>query len=35
VCGIAGFAGMDLSEDDTNHRLRAMCDAIEHRGPDS
>jgi asparagine synthase (glutamine-hydrolysing) len=33
MCGIAGFAGR-LSGDASAERLRAMCDAIVHRGPD-
>jgi asparagine synthase (glutamine-hydrolysing) len=35
MCGIAGFAGIDLPEELARERLRAMCDAIVHRGPDS
>ena len=35
MCGIAGFAGMDISLDVTKGKVRAMCDAIVHRGPDS
>ena len=35
MCGIAGFAGIELPADEATRRLRAMCDAILHRGPDS
>ena len=35
MCGIAGFVGLPLGDDDAAQRLRAMCDAILHRGPDS
>jgi asparagine synthase (glutamine-hydrolysing) len=35
VCGIVGFAGMGLRSEEARGRLRAMCDAIQHRGPDS
>ena len=35
MCGIAGFAGIDLPAEETTRRLQAMCDAILHRGPDS
>jgi asparagine synthase (glutamine-hydrolysing) len=35
MCGIAGFAGIVLPADEATARLRAMCDAIQHRGPDS
>jgi asparagine synthase (glutamine-hydrolysing) len=35
MCGIAGFAGIRLPTEDANARLRAMCNAIQHRGPDS
>jgi asparagine synthase (glutamine-hydrolysing) len=35
VCGIAGFAGVGLAAEEATDRLRAMCDAIWHRGPDS
>jgi asparagine synthase (glutamine-hydrolysing) len=35
MCGIAGFAGVDVPPDETTRRLRSMCDAILHRGPDS
>lgn len=35
MCGIAGFAGYSLTKDVAYERLRAMCDAIRHRGPDS
>ena len=33
MCGIAGWAGA-LGVQDGEHRLRLMCDAILHRGPD-
>ena len=35
MCGIAGFAGIDLSAEQARSRLEAMCAAIRHRGPDS
>ena len=35
MCGIAGFAGVPLAAVDAEGRIRAMCDAIRHRGPDS
>ena len=35
MCGIAGFAGIGLPAEEAPGRLRAMCDAIQHRGPDS
>lgn len=35
MCGIAGFAGVGLGRDESAQRLRAMCNAILHRGPDS
>jgi asparagine synthase (glutamine-hydrolysing) len=35
VCGIAGFAGVALPSGEASTRVRSMCDAIEHRGPDS
>ena len=35
MCGIAGFAGIGLPAEEATGRLRAMCDAIQHRGPDS
>jgi asparagine synthase (glutamine-hydrolysing) len=35
MCGIAGFAGIELPPEETARRLQAMCDAILHRGPDS
>jgi asparagine synthase (glutamine-hydrolysing) len=35
MCGIAGFVGMQLPRDEAARRVRAMCDAIAHRGPDS
>ncbi|MBI3792002.1 MAG: asparagine synthase (glutamine-hydrolyzing) [Gemmatimonadetes bacterium] len=34
MCGIAGFAGWRLSPDAAADSVRAMCDAITHRGPD-
>ena len=34
MCGIAGFAGIELPADETKRRLQVMCDAILHRGPD-
>src|SRR6059036_1410289 len=33
MCGIAGFAGWQLGADDAARTVRAMCDAIVHRGP--
>jgi len=35
MCGIAGFAGIHVSRDEAGARVRAMCDAMVHRGPDS
>jgi asparagine synthase (glutamine-hydrolysing) len=35
MCGIAGFAGMQIPREEAARRVRAMCDAIVHRGPDS
>lgn len=35
MCGIAGFAGMDVAGDAALARVREMCAAILHRGPDS
>ena len=35
MCGIAGFAGIELPPPEAASRLHAMCDAILHRGPDS
>src|SRR5947199_6729200 len=35
MCGIAGFVGMQRPCDEAARRVRAMCDAIAHRGPDS
>lgn len=35
MCGIAGFAGVGLGREESVVRLRTMCDAILHRGPDS
>jgi asparagine synthase (glutamine-hydrolysing) len=35
MCGIAGFVGMQVPNDEARRRVRAMCDAIAHRGPDS
>lgn len=34
MCGIAGFVGWSLSLADSEMKLRAMCSAIVHRGPD-
>jgi asparagine synthase (glutamine-hydrolysing) len=34
VCGIAGIVGSDSAHLDVTSRLRAMCDAMFHRGPD-
>lgn len=35
VCGIAGFAGAGFTRDVAFARLREMCSAIRHRGPNS
>lgn len=35
MCGIAGFVGLRMPRGDAALRVRAMCDAIMHRGPDS
>ncbi|MGH8318306.1 MAG: asparagine synthase (glutamine-hydrolyzing) [Steroidobacteraceae bacterium] len=35
MCGVAGFAGTGLVGEAALVRLREMCDAILHRGPDS
>lgn len=35
MCGIAGFVGVQFVEEEAGNRLRAMCDAIAHRGPDA
>jgi asparagine synthase (glutamine-hydrolysing) len=35
MCGIAGFAGIELPAEEATRRLRAMCSALLHRGPDS
>jgi asparagine synthase (glutamine-hydrolysing) len=35
MCGIAGFAGIGLPAEEATARLHRMCDAIQHRGPDS
>ena len=35
MCGIAGFAGSRLPLEQAAQRVRSMCDAILHRGPDS
>src|SRR6266480_2420107 len=35
MCGIAGFVGIQIPHDEAAGRVRAMCDAIAHRGPDS
>jgi len=34
MCGIAGFAGWPLGAEQAGRTVRAMCDAIVHRGPD-
>jgi asparagine synthase (glutamine-hydrolysing) len=34
MCGIAGFAGIDEPGTTSLARLKRMCDAIVHRGPD-
>jgi len=34
MCGIAGFAGWPLGAEEAGRTVRAMCDAIVHRGPD-
>jgi asparagine synthase (glutamine-hydrolysing) len=34
VCGVAGFAGIDTAGESPLARLKRMCDAIYHRGPD-
>jgi len=35
MCGIAGFVGIQIPKEDASMRVRAMCDAIAHRGPDA
>src|SRR5688572_4890095 len=35
MCGVAGFVGLPVSGEEALARVRAMCDAISHRGPDS
>jgi asparagine synthase (glutamine-hydrolysing) len=35
MCGITGFVGIQIPHDEAAMRLRAMCDAMAHRGPDS
>ncbi|MBV8910018.1 MAG: asparagine synthase (glutamine-hydrolyzing), partial [Gammaproteobacteria bacterium] len=35
MCGIAGFAGIELPADEARRRVGAMCSAMAHRGPDS
>ena len=35
MCGIAGFVGLSIGEDESAIRVKAMCDAIVHRGPNS
>ncbi len=34
MCGIAGFAGWQLGDEEARRSVHAMCDAIVHRGPD-
>ena len=34
MCGIAGFAGIQIPVAEASTRLISMCDAIAHRGPD-
>ena len=34
MCGIAGFTTFNRQEDNAKQIITAMCDAIEHRGPD-
>lgn len=34
MCGIAGWLGLAVPREERVPRLRAMCDAIRHRGPD-
>lgn len=34
MCGIAGYVGAGLAAEDAASRLKAMADAIAHRGPD-
>lgn len=34
MCGIAGLAGVAGAGDDALARIRVMCSALEHRGPD-
>src|SRR5216110_2073756 len=34
MCGIAGFAGWQLGNEEARRTVRTMCDAIVHRGPD-
>lgn len=35
MCGIAGFAGVELPAEEASRRLHAMCNALVHRGPDA
>jgi asparagine synthase (glutamine-hydrolysing) len=35
MCGIAGFAGVELPAEEATRRLHAMCNALVHRGPDA
>lgn len=35
MCGIAGFVGIQIPQEEATVRVRAMCDAIAHRGPDA
>jgi len=34
MCGIAGWFGWDLPQDERLFRLKAMCASMRHRGPD-
>lgn len=34
MCGIAGFVGSPFDTQRARHVIRAMCQAIQHRGPD-
>ena len=35
MCGIAGFVGFHKPTEEAGRQVRAMCDAIRHRGPDA